>query len=183
MTLFWIVTIAVLAILAALAIAIARQPDSFRVARSTMIDAPPETVFAILNNVRRGIDWSPFERSDPNMKRTFTGPDKGVGATLAWDGNRQCGTGSIRIVESIPHRHIALALEMSRPMKASNRVTFTLEPSPQGTRLTWAMEGPMNFAGKAFSLVCNSEKMVGGMFETGLAELKQLAEWEAPRAA
>lgn len=67
-------------------------------------------------------------------------------------------------------------------MKASNRVTFTLEPSPQGTSVTWAMEGPMNFAGKAFSLICNPEKMVGGMFETGHAKLKQLAEWEAPRA-
>jgi uncharacterized protein YndB with AHSA1/START domain len=183
MSLFWIVTIAVLAILAVLAIAIARQPDSFRVARSTVIDAPPQTVFAILNNVRRGIDWSPFERSDPNLKRVYSGPDKGIGATLAWDGNRQCGTGSIRIVESVPASHIALALDMARPMKASNRVIFTLEPSPQGTSLTWAMEGPMNFAGKAFSLVCNSEKMIGGMFETGLADLKKLAEWEAPRAA
>lgn len=183
MTFFWIVTIAVLAALVLLALVVARRPDHFRIARSTLIDAPPETVFAILNNPRRGVDWSPFERTDPNMKRVFTGPDQGVGATLAWDGNRQCGTGSIRIVESVPHSHIALALEMSRPMKASNRVIFTLEPLQGGTKLTWAMEGPMNFAGKAFSLVCNSEKMVGGAFETGLADLKKLAEWEAPRAA
>lgn len=183
MILFWIVTIAVLTALAALAIAAARQPDSFRISRSTVIDAPPQTVFAILNNVRRGIDWSPFERTDPAMKRVFTGPEKGVGATLAWDGDRQAGTGSIRIVESVPYSHIALALDMVRPMKASNRVTFTLEPVAGGTRLTWAMEGPMNFVGKAFSLVCNSEKMIGGTFETGLSDLKKLAEWEAPRTA
>lgn len=183
MTLFWIVTIAVLAIIALLAIIVARRPDSFRIARATEIEAPPQTVFAILNNLRRGIDWSPFERSDPNMRRVFTGPDKGVGATLDWDGSRQCGAGRLRIVESVPHSHIALALDMRRPMKASNRVTFTLEPVAGGTKLTWAMEGPMNFAGKAFSLVCGSEKMLGGTFEAGLADLKTLAEWEAPRAA
>jgi len=183
MSLFWIIPIAVLAALAVLALIISRQPDVFRIARSTVIDAPPHTVFAILNNVRRGIDWSPFERSDPNMKRVYSGPDSGVGATLEWDGSRQCGSGRIRIIESVQASHIALALDMVRPMKASNRVTFTLEPVPGGTQLTWAMAGRMNFIGKAFSLVCNSEKMVGGMFETGLADLKKLAEWEAPRAA
>ena len=162
----------------------ALRSNIFRIARSTIIDAAPETIFAILNDLRRGAEWSPFERQDPNLKPVFTGPATGTGATMEWSGSKQIGAGRFSIVESVAPTHLVAALDMYRPMKASNQVTYTLEPvSARRTRLTWAMEGQMNFVARLFGTVCNSEKMVGKEFDKGLADLKRIAEQETATAA
>lgn len=157
-------------------IAASTQPDVFRLQRSVSIAAPPEKIFPLINDFRSFGSWSPFEKLDPAMKRTFTGAPAGKGAAYAWEGNSQAGIGRMEITESTPPSRIAINLDFTKPFEAHNIVEFTLEPRGGATIVTWAMHGPTPFLGKVMHVFINFDRMVGADFETGLANLKALAE-------
>jgi len=152
------------------------RPDTFRIERSATLQAPPEKVFALINDFRNWGGWSPWEKKDPAMKRTFGTTTSGQGAHYAWDGNKEVGQGSMTITESTPPTKIALNLDFIKPFEAHNQVEFTLAKEGDGTRVTWAMHGPVPYVGKIMHLFFNMDKMVGGDFEAGLANLKALSE-------
>ena len=162
-----------------LLIAIAMRQTHFRYVRSTRIDAAPSTAFALVNELRRWRAWSPWENLDPNLQRTFTGPDAGVGAIYSWVGDKNVGEGRMTIVESKPSERIGLNLEFIKPFTATHSAEFTFKPIGAETEVTWSMEGDYNFMAKAIGLVMNMEKMCGGQFEEGLAKMKQVAESES----
>lgn len=159
-----------------------RSPE-FRVARSTTIAAPATRVFEYVNEFRRWSDWSPYEKMDPAMKRSFSGPLSGVGAIYAWEGNKKVGAGRMTIEESRPGELIRIKLEFLAPMANVCTAEFTFVPQAGGTQVTWSMSGQSTFVCRVFSLLMNMDKMVGGQFASGLAELKRLAEGQAARAA
>jgi Polyketide cyclase / dehydrase and lipid transport len=165
----------VLLILGALAF-IATRPDDFRIQRSAQVDASPDAVFSIINEVRRWGEWSPYEKRDPNMKKTFEGPPSGPGASYSWNGNNDVGEGRMTIVQSKPGELVSMKLEFSRPFKCTNEVNFKLAPSDGGTRVSWMMDGKHNIMMKAMSLFMDLDKMVGKDFEDGLANLNCLAQ-------
>ena len=164
----------VLAILAIVGYA-ATRPDLFELQRSTSIKAPPEKIYPLIANFQNFILWSPFER-DPEMKRTFSGPDEGVGAVYAFEGNSNVGAGRIEITGATPPNQLVMQLDFLRPMKATNTVTFTLVPKGDSTEVTWAMSGKNSLMAKIMHVFMNMDKMVGGSFEQGLADLKTRAE-------
>jgi len=170
------ILIGVAVVIIAFVVLVAMRPAEFCIERSAEIGATPEGVFAIINDLHAWEKWSPWEKLDRNMKKTFTGPEAGPGAGMAWAGNKKAGEGRISIVESKPAEFVAMKLEMLSPFPATNQVRFTLTPSGGGTRVTWTMIGHNGFMGKAFSMVCNLDKMVGKDFEEGLANLNQVAQ-------
>src|SRR6476660_3352771 len=137
-----IIAILVAALVAGVLIFAATKPDTFRVQRSAAIKAPPEKVFALINDFKRWDAWSPWEKKDPAMKRTWGAVTSGKGATYAWEGNKDVGQGSMEIAESIAPSKVALKLDFLKPFEAHNTVVFTLEPKDGVTNVTWAMEGP-----------------------------------------
>lgn len=154
----------------------ATKPDVFRVERQTLIQAPPEKVFALVNDFKQWGPWSPWEKKDPAMKRSFGANSAGKGATYAWEGNKDVGQGSMEIVESVTPARIRLKLDFIQPFEAHNVVTFTLTPQDKGTAINWAMEGPVPYFAKIIHVFINMDAMVGKDFEAGLANLKTLAE-------
>jgi uncharacterized protein YndB with AHSA1/START domain len=152
------------------------KPDDFRVQRSTSIKAPPEKVFAILNDFHNWPQWSPWEHKDPAMKRSYSGPVSGKGAAYAWEGDKNVGHGSMEIVESSPPSKIMLKLDFLKPFEAHNLVDFTIVRSGDSTNVDWAMYGPSPFISKVMTVFMSMDKMVGKDFETGLANLKAAAE-------
>ena len=148
---------------------------TFRVSRETTVAAPPERVHALINDLHEWQKWSPWEGLDPAMDRAYAGPSSGVGATYAWKGNRQAGEGRMEITGSDPE-HVGVDLLFAAPMKAHNQVDFTLTPTGDGTRVEWAMSGPLNFVMRMMSRFWSMDKMVGRDFEKGLAQLKSVAE-------
>jgi hypothetical protein len=168
--------IVVLVLIVAAIIFIAMRPSSCRVQRSAQISAPSEVVFSIINDLHRWGLWSPYDKRDPSMKKTFGGPDTGPGATYSWDGNSQVGEGRMTIVESRLGELVRMKLEFSRPFKATNEVNFKLEPSAGGTRVSWIMDGKYNIVSKAMSVFIDMDKMVGTDFEQGLANLNTVAQ-------
>jgi uncharacterized protein YndB with AHSA1/START domain len=171
-----IIGIIVLLVIAAVLIIAATKPDTFRVQRSTTIAAPPEKIFPHINDFHAWPAWSPYERKDPNMKRAFSGAATGRGAIYEWDGDKNVGKGRIEITEASPPARVALNLDMLKPFEAHNKVDFTLEPQGSATLVTWAMHGHTPYLAKIMHVFFNMDRMVGGDFEAGLANLKAVAE-------
>ena len=152
------------------------KPDMFRVQRAIVINAGADRIFPLIDDFHQWAQWSPYEHKDPAMKRTFGATTKGRGATYAWDGNGEVGAGDMTITDSAPASHVAIRLNMVKPISASNEVSFTLQPQGNATQVTWSMQGPAPFISKVMQVFFNMDKMVGGDFEVGLAKLKSAAE-------
>lgn len=152
----------------------AMRPDTFRVTRSTSIKAPPEKIFPLINDLHQFNTWNPFEKKDPG-KGTYSGPAAGKGASYAWKSD-QLGIGSMTIADTTEPSRVAIKLDFVKPFEAHNDVEFTLAPKGKVTEVTWAMTGPVPFFAKIIHVLINMDKMVGGDFEDGLANLKALAE-------
>jgi hypothetical protein len=172
-----LIVIAVLAVGVAgvVGYAVATQPDTFRVQRTATIEAQPEKLVGILSDLRRGAEWSPYEKKDPAMKKTFSGPASGPGSKLEWDGNGDVGAGSLTVSEVTPSK-VMLKLDMTRPMTASNVVEYSLAPKRNATDMTWALHGPMPLISKIMCVFVDLDKMLGTDMERGLKDLKALAE-------
>lgn len=173
------VAIGVAAVLGALALFVATRPAEFHIERQTAIDAPPERVFPLVNDLRAWTRWSPWERRDPQMARRYEGPAAGEGAVYAWQGNAEVGSGRMTIVESQPERRIEILLEFSEPFEATNEVAFGFRDAGAGTEVVWGMDGRNGFLARAIALVMDMDAMVGADFEAGLAALKEAAETDA----
>ena len=173
------IVIVVAVLLAAVLIYAATRPDTFRIQRSASINAPPEKVFALINDFHGWSAWSAWEKKDPAMKRTFSGPASGNGAVYEWDGNSSVGKGRMEITESSPSSKIAIKLDFIKPFEGHNVATFTLEPQGGATMVTWAMDGPSPYIAKLMGVLFNMDKMIGADFEAGLANLKAAAEKQA----
>jgi uncharacterized protein YndB with AHSA1/START domain len=152
----------------------AAKPDWFHIQRSATINASPEKIFPLINDLGLQTTWSPFEK-DANMRRKFSGPAQGKGAAYELDGNREVGAGRIQIADSTPPSKVVLNLHMLRPFKAQNIVEFTLAPEGTATNVTWAMQGHQPYMAKLVSTFIDCDKMVGKQFEEGLAKLKGIA--------
>ncbi|HET6555247.1 MAG TPA: SRPBCC family protein [Dyella sp.] len=154
----------------------ARRPDQFRIQREATIDASPERVFPFINDLHRWQSWSPYEKKDPAMQRSYEGACAGEGAVYGWNGNKNIGSGRMEITESTPSSRIEIKLDFFAPFKASNTAEFLLEPRGDGTKVTWAMHGRSPFTSKLMGLVMNIDHMVGRDFEEGLVNLRAMAE-------
>lgn len=178
----WYVTIAFSLLCALLAYAAAR-PDNFRVRRTVRIRAPRERVFDLINDFRCWEAWSPFERLDPGMQRSYSGAPSGKGAVYRWSGNRKAGEGRMEIAHTSPPADIVIRLDvLRRPFAARHIVEFTLAKEDGATRATWSVRGTNSYLAKLLQLFVSMDRLVGKDFEQGLARLKALAEEKTGQA-
>ncbi len=154
----------------------ATKPDTFRVERAASIKAPPDKVFALINDFHRWPDWSPWEKLDPSMQRTHSGAPEGNGAAYAWQGNSKVGAGRMEIIESSPSSKVAIKLDFIEPFEGHNIANFTLQPQGDSTNVTWVMSGPTPFVSKLMQVFVSMDSMIGKDFEAGLANMKAAAE-------
>ncbi len=173
--------IVIIAVVLAVAIAVililaATKPDTFRIERSTTINAPPEKIFAVLSDFHQWTGWSPWEHRDPALKRTFSGAERGTGAIYAWEGNKNVGTGRMEILQANAPSKLVIKLDFFKPFEAHNTAEFTMLPQGSATNVHWVMTGPANLMSKVMQVFMSFDKMIGKDFETGLTSLKQLTE-------
>lgn len=173
---FKIIAIAVLVVIISILVFATTKPDTFRVERTTTIKAPPEKIYPLINDFHSWTTWSPYEKKDPDMKRTHGGAASGQGAVYEWDGDKNVGKGRMEITESSPASRIVIKLDFLAPFEAHNTAEFTLQPQGDATQVTWSMYGPANYMSKLMNVFFNMDKMVGDDFAIGLANLKAAAE-------
>jgi carbon monoxide dehydrogenase subunit G len=154
----------------------ATKPDAFRIQRSASIKAPAEKIFALINDFHRWGSWSPWEKLDPALKRTYSGAANGLGAVYEWEGNKKVGKGRMEITQASAPSKVTIKLDFLKPFEAHNTAEFTLEGQGDSTNVTWVMDGQQPYMFKVMTLFLSMDKMVGKDFETGLANLKSLTE-------
>lgn len=171
----WIILAVIVAAIAVMLIIASTRPDTFRIARSTSVNAPPEAIYPMIADFHRWTEWSPYEKLDADLKRFYGGAQSGPGATYAWDG-KKAGTGRMEIVDVTPPNLVSIKLDFTKPFKASNMAEFSMRPEAGGTAVTWSMTGPQNLMAKVMGLFFSMDTFVGRDFETGLANIKRNAE-------
>lgn len=173
---FKIVVIVVVVLIVAVLLFATTRPDTFRVERTTTVKAPPQKVFALINDFQNWGSWSPYEKKDPAMKRTRSGAPSGEGAVYEWEGNSDIGKGRMEITEASPPSRVTIKLDFIKPFEAHNIAEFTLQPMGDSTSVTWAVHGPNLYISKLMGLFFSMDNMIGRDFEAGLADLKAAAE-------
>ena len=153
-------------------------PQRARVVASIEIDAPLATVFALANDFHRASLWLPWIETDPNVRIVYSGPNRGVGATITWDG-LVVGTGTQVITESIPYEHITTTINPGGPGEAKSWFDFV--DTGRSTYLDWSFEVDYgyNIVGRFAALLLTD--IIRRDYEHGLASLKNIAE-SLPRA-
>ncbi|MDB6082175.1 MAG: hypothetical protein JWN43_56 [Gammaproteobacteria bacterium] len=168
--------VALVVALIAFLLYVAAKPDAFRIERSQTVSAPPPLIFALVNDLHRFNTWNPFALMDPTLKIIYSGPPAGMGAAYEWDGTGKAGKGRMEITDSLAPSTVVLKLEFQKPFAATNTVTFTIVPAGPASEVTWAMSGYSTYLQKVMGTLFNMDRMVGGEFAKGLANLKAIAE-------
>lgn len=161
-------------VVAVLAVA-ATRPDRFTVRRSATIAAAPDEIFGLIQDFHRWDQWSPYEKMDPAMKRSFGGAAAGTGAVYAWE-SEQVGHGRMEMTATQVPSRVDIKLDFLKPFEAHDTAEFTLVPTGTTTTVTWAMHGVNPYFAKVIGLFVDMDHMIGKDFEAGLANLKAIAE-------
>lgn len=170
------IALAIVVLIAAVLIFATTRSDTFSVQRSATIKAPPEKVFALINDFHSWPAWSPWEKLDPAMQRTHSGAPAGKGAVYAWVGNSKVGEGRMEILESAPSSKVSIKLDFIKPFEGHNIADFTVTPQGDTTQVNWVMHGPAPYITKLMGIFVSMDSMIGKDFEAGLANMKAAAE-------
>ncbi|MDQ2841151.1 MAG: SRPBCC family protein [Acidobacteriota bacterium] len=164
------------ALIAAVLVFAATKAPKFRVQRSVMIDAPRQKIFPLINDFHNWSRWAPQDKEDVNMKRTYSGSASGEGAISQWHGAGSTGRGSMLITKSVPSNSVSIKVDFIKPFEAHNLDEFDLEPNGSSTKVTWTMQGTNLYIMKVMGVFVNMDRLMGRHFETGLHNLKIVAE-------
>jgi hypothetical protein len=171
-----IIAVVLAIIIAVILILAATKPDTFRVERTAVVNAPADKVFPLIADFRQWLNWSPWEGRDPALKRSYSGAERGKGAVYAWDGNKNVGSGRMEILEATSPSTVVIQLDFLKPFEAHNTAEFTMLPQGGATSVIWVMQGPAPFLSKVMQVFMNMDRMIGRDFEVGLANLKTMTE-------
>jgi len=149
-------------------------PRKFHVERGIFINAPPDSIHAVISKLREWPRWTAWTKERyPDMKIDFSGPEEGVGAKQTWEG-KSSGSGSIEITKASPEEGIAYAFTFDGSPSTGGIGLF---PGPDGgTLVSWYADGDlgMNPVARYFGLLM--DRFMGPDFEKGLINLKMKVE-------
>lgn len=150
--------------------------DTYTVTRSVIMYASPERVYEHIADFHNWRSWSPWEGLDPDMTRTYSGAETGVGAAYAWSGNRKAGQGRMEITDAHAPSLVRVDLVFEKPFKSRSDTSFTIVPAGPASEVTWTMTGAKTFMVKVMGRFKSMDKMIGPDFDRGLDQLKTCAE-------
>lgn len=178
-----LVVLAVLGVLiGAFLVYVAVQPTYVVIEREVVIAAPPEVVYAHIEDLRQWDAWSPWAKLDPQALQTFEGAPKGVGAIMKWSGNDQVGSGQMTIVKAEAPKSLVLELKFIKPWEGKAKSLFVIAATDEKrttSRVVWGMNAERGFVEKLVNVLMDVDGMIGADYEKGLAGLKAVAEKQA----
>ena len=157
------------------------RPDAFSVQRSTTVGVPPEAVFELVDDLHKWVEWTPLDKPDSKIQRTYSGPGSGRGAVAEWHGEGSSGRGLMEITESSRPTKVTVKVDFVKPFEAHNVNAFMLKGTGDGTHVTWSLSGTNSFFVKVVGLFMNMDRMFEKHCDAGLANLKALAEARPPQ--
>ncbi|HEX7637088.1 MAG TPA: SRPBCC family protein [Burkholderiaceae bacterium] len=173
----WIVRIAgALVLLAVVAVLVGfALPGTYRVERSIVVAAPPGRLYPLVASPRRWKDWSMWNRRDPGMAITWSGPESGAGAGWSWN-SRSEGQGRMTFTAADPATGVRYTLYFPAWDMSSTGELRLIPLADGNTRVSWTNVGDLGGNPLRHYLAAAMDHMVGPDFEAGLANLKAIAE-------
>ncbi|MGE4132391.1 MAG: SRPBCC family protein [Bdellovibrionales bacterium] len=152
-------------------------PTDLHIERQIEIQKPREEVFAEIKMLRNHSKWSPWEKKDPNIIKSYSGTDGEVGFVASWEGNSEVGVGEQEIKAIQEGSRIDYELRFKKPMEdTSTAYLITEDAAGGGTLVTWGMRGKSPFPFNIVCLVLNMRKQLAAQFDEGLLGLKASLE-------
>ncbi len=159
-------------------------PSTVHVERSLHIDSKPADIFPLVGNLNEWQKWSPWAKEDPDMEMEITG--SGEGQILQWHSNvPTIGNGTQEITESSPPTYVKSHLDFGEQGVAD--AAFLLEAEDEGTQVSWIFDADMREGVPLIKqpistyFVFFMDNLIGTKYETGLNQIKTLAEQETPQ--
>ena len=146
---------------------------TYKVERSTTINAPAAKVYPLVADPRAWKRWAIWDVREPDMKVAYSGAPAGQGAKWEWDSKE--GKGSMEFTAAVPGQSLAYRLTFV-DMNMVSTGAFTFAPAGDATRVSWTNEGDVGKNPMMRWFVPFLDRMMGPDFEAGLANLKALAE-------
>ncbi len=175
-----VVSLSVLAVAALFVVGGLFLRRDWHVERTTVIEAPPEAIYARVGYLKRWQEWAMGDlETDPSVVNTYSGPDHGVGATWSWQGSKR-GNGTLTVVRADPKTGVATE-EKGPDGQGGGHGVIAFSPEASGTRVTWTDQGmlPAVFGGYSRRML---EEVLGEYFQGALKRLKTATEKEAADA-
>lgn len=174
----WVAVVCV--VIVGILVVAATRPSTFLVERSTTIDAPPQRVFAMIDDFHQWPRWSERDRDDPTMKRTYKHAKAGNGAVSEWTSQGSAGSGRMAISDVIPLEQVKVTTDWDGAFQGQNINTFRLSAIPDGattaTKVTWTVRGTNNYVMKLKEVFLGQDGVVGKPLDDSLRNLKDAAE-------
>lgn len=158
---------------------VTRDPN-YRVERAIQINSDAARVFAVLSDFHQFPHWSPWEKLDASMQKTFEGEAGTVGSSYSWSGNNKVGQGCMTVVEVQPGEGLDIRLEFYKPFVSTAFTRWSVTGDANQCIVTWTMKGKHpSFVSKVFGLLMRMEGKLKHDFDEGLARLKAYCEGQA----
>jgi uncharacterized protein YndB with AHSA1/START domain len=170
------ILLVVVVVVAAVLLFAATKPSTFHIEKSITIQAPPEKLYALIEDFHNWPQWAPQDREDPTMQRTYKGTARGPGAVSEWTSKGSAGAGQMTIIAAKACSSVDVVVEWERPFKVRNAHRFTLTPTGSGTELVWSADGANLYLMKVMEVFVGVNGLMGKHFEAGLANLKKIGE-------
>jgi len=148
-------------------------PDHSHIERSVVIDAPQAEVYQLVNTLPEWHKWSAWHAMEPDATWEYSTPPSGSGSWYSWKGEK-IGEGKMTIIEAEPMSRIATEMEFVGQGEAE--ADFIFEPVGNGqTQVTWTFDSDHSGSMERWFGIM-MDRMLGPDYETGLNNLKRLAE-------
>lgn len=155
-------------------------PGTVEVTRTVEIDAPPETVFPLVNNLEAWTEWTPWGEVDSRLE----GPAEGPGARRVWD-DPAMGSGSLTLLDSrvpVDSRVPASVDYLVEVEDAALRFegTISIEASGSGSLVSWTERADLGWNPVLGWTALTLDESQGRQLDESLERLRQLAERPSP---
>ncbi|MBU3822446.1 SRPBCC family protein [Flavobacteriaceae bacterium XHP0103] len=155
---------------------IAVQPNDYEFSRSRTIQAPASLLFNKVNDFKNWLQFSPWLEQEPNANLTYGETTSGKGASYSWEG-AILGEGSMETLATEGNTFISQRIYFIKPFSSESDIYWNFEPSENGTKVIWGMEGEQDFMTKMYTAFAGSiEKNTAPDFERGLFKLDSVAK-------
>jgi uncharacterized protein YndB with AHSA1/START domain len=157
-------------------------PREFKVQREVKIYSPYVPVYQMISAPTEWPKWSVWNKRDPNMSITYSGPASGKGAKWVWKSKTE-GDGEMEFTAADSPRKIVYVLRFPDMGMVSTGELNVIPENDQLTRLTWSNTGDFGYNPALRYLGLFMDRIVGPDFEAGLSALKVMLEARAAEAA
>lgn len=151
----------------------------FHYETSIAINAPIEKVWDQVSNLNNHANWSPWEKKDPNMVKTFSGTPGTVGSVMSWKGNKDVGIGSQTITSLTPMTDVQTLMKFKEPFETESTAFFKLLQGKDGVQITWGFDSKYPYPFNVSQLLFDMKKMMDKDFVPGLQKLKTVCETQS----